>query len=75
MDWSRDGGRTWIQCGPFGNPENNASITAAAQVTNLGTSWVFRAATTTDGRSSPAGSEPENRKRRAWGLSALKSAD
>jgi hypothetical protein len=43
MDWSRDGGRTWLQCGPFGNPANKASITSAAQLTNSSTSWVFRA--------------------------------
>jgi len=43
MDWSRDGGRNWIQCGPFGNPKGKASITSAAQLTNPSTSWVFRA--------------------------------
>jgi hypothetical protein len=43
MDWSRDGGRTWLQCGPFGNPQGKASITSAAQRTNPDPNWVFRA--------------------------------
>ncbi|WP_372671600.1 hypothetical protein [Amycolatopsis kentuckyensis] len=43
MDWTQDGGRTWIQCGPFGNPKGRASITSAAMVTNPSTAWRFRA--------------------------------
>jgi hypothetical protein len=43
IDWTRNGGSTWIQCGPFrintaGNPN-----TSAAQRTSSSTAWLFRA--------------------------------
>ncbi|KJK53063.1 hypothetical protein UK23_01680 [Lentzea aerocolonigenes] len=43
LDWSRDGGRTWIQCGPFYNGSGKSSITSAAQRTSSAAGWVFRA--------------------------------
>ncbi|MBV9021109.1 MAG: hypothetical protein JO125_06815 [Chloroflexi bacterium] len=43
MDWTTDGGSTWIQCGPW--PVNTAgdSKTSAAQRTDPSPSWRFRA--------------------------------
>jgi hypothetical protein len=49
MDWTRDGGRTWIQCGPF-TSYNKFSITSAAQVTSNDPNWRFRAGASISGR-------------------------
>jgi hypothetical protein len=45
MDWTRDGGRTWLQCGPFGSGDRptNSPLTSAAQKTNSSSLWKFRA--------------------------------
>jgi hypothetical protein len=43
MDWTKDGGRTWIQCGPFPVDDNGWTKTSAAQRTNSSTNWRFRA--------------------------------
>ncbi|MFE1441084.1 hypothetical protein [Streptomyces sp. NPDC058739] len=42
MDWTRDGGRTWIQCGPF-TSVNGENKTSAAQRTSNDPNWKFRA--------------------------------
>ncbi|MET9373835.1 hypothetical protein ABZX98_06745 [Streptomyces sp. NPDC002992] len=42
LDWSRDGGRTWIQCGPFVS-KYGENKTSAAQRTSSDPNWVFRA--------------------------------
>lgn len=43
LDWSQDGGRTWLQCGPFYNSKGKMSITSAAKQTSSSSQWVFRA--------------------------------
>jgi hypothetical protein len=43
MDWSQDGGRTWLQCGPFNAQNGMRTITSAAKATNPSPNWVFRA--------------------------------
>lgn len=43
MDWTRDNGRTWIQCGPFFATQNGQSLTSAAQATSSDPNWRFRA--------------------------------
>ncbi len=43
MDWTRDGGRTWIQCGPFPVDYDGWTKTSAAQRTSSSSSWRFRA--------------------------------
>ncbi|MEV0238134.1 hypothetical protein [Nonomuraea sp. NPDC050786] len=43
MDWSRDGGRTWIQCGPFEVTSGGQTKTSAAQRTSSDPNWKFRA--------------------------------
>lgn len=43
MDWSQDGGNTWLQCGPFSPTDYRFSITSAAKSTNPSPSWRFRA--------------------------------
>ncbi len=43
MDWSTDGGRTWLQCGPFYNPKQKYTITSAAKNTSSNPNYVFRA--------------------------------
>jgi hypothetical protein len=43
MDWSRDGGRTWIQCGPFSVIDWGAGRRTYAQRTSSDSRWVFRA--------------------------------
>ncbi|MER7862747.1 MULTISPECIES: hypothetical protein [Amycolatopsis] len=43
MDWTRDGGHSWIQCGPFVIPHSQATKTSAAQRTNPSPTWQFRA--------------------------------
>ncbi|MGA4802450.1 hypothetical protein [Streptomyces lavendulocolor] len=42
LDWSRDGGRTWLQCGPF-TSRNGENKTSAAQRTSTDANWKFRA--------------------------------
>jgi hypothetical protein len=42
MDWTRDGGTHWLQCGPFG-PSGGGPLTTPAQLTNPSTKWRFRA--------------------------------
>jgi hypothetical protein len=44
MDWTRDGGSTWLQCGPFTvNKGNGSSKTSAAQSESSSNLWRFRA--------------------------------
>jgi hypothetical protein len=44
MDWTRDGGSTWLQCGPFNvSHGNGSSKTSAAQSENSSSQWKFRA--------------------------------
>jgi hypothetical protein len=43
LDWSQDGGRSWLQCGPFYNSSGKLSITSAAKQTSSSSTWVFRA--------------------------------
>jgi hypothetical protein len=42
LDWTRDGGRTWLQCGPFVS-RNGENKTSAAQRTSTDANWKFRA--------------------------------
>ncbi|KRD19943.1 MULTISPECIES: hypothetical protein [unclassified Streptomyces] len=42
LDWTRDGGRTWIQCGPF-TSRGGENKTSAAQRTSSDANWKFRA--------------------------------
>jgi len=42
MDWSQDGGNTWLQCGPFGTSSYVWSLTSAAKATNPSPNWRFR---------------------------------
>ncbi|MDH6128904.1 hypothetical protein [Kitasatospora sp. GP82] len=51
MDWTRDGGRTWLQCGPFQvDHGNGSSKTSAAKATSSDPNYRFRAcALTADG--------------------------
>ncbi|MFF4620935.1 hypothetical protein [Nonomuraea jabiensis] len=43
MDWTRDGGRTWLQCGPFEVTSGGQTKTSAAQRTSSDANWRFRA--------------------------------
>jgi hypothetical protein len=43
MDWSRDGGLTWIQCGPFPITQNGVGRRTYAQRTSTDPRWVMRA--------------------------------
>ncbi|MBE8516317.1 hypothetical protein ILP97_02100 [Amycolatopsis sp. H6(2020)] len=43
MDWTTNGGRTWLQCGPFEVNSPGGTKTSAAQRTNPSPSWQFRA--------------------------------
>ncbi|GAA2702614.1 hypothetical protein GCM10010412_100750 [Nonomuraea recticatena] len=43
MDWTRDGGRTWLQCGPFQVGGYNLSKTSAAKYTSSDANYQFRA--------------------------------
>ncbi|WP_035844596.1 hypothetical protein [Kitasatospora azatica] len=44
MDWTRDGGHTWLQCGPFGvDHGDNSSKTSAAKPTSSDPNYRFRA--------------------------------
>jgi hypothetical protein len=43
MDWTRDNGHSWIQCGPFYATQNGQSLTSAAQRTDPSPNWRFRA--------------------------------
>lgn len=43
MDWTTDGGATWVQCGPFFAIATFQTKTSAAQRTNPSTAWRFRA--------------------------------
>ena len=49
MDWTQDGGKTWIQCGPFTVKADNHTYTSAAQSTNSSSLWQFRACGALDG--------------------------
>jgi len=51
MDWTRDGGASWIQCGPFQVTANGQTKTSAAQRTSSDPRWQFRAC----GHVSPVG--------------------
>jgi hypothetical protein len=43
MDWSQNGGPSWMQCGPFTVSSLFAPKTSAAKQTNPSPNWVFRA--------------------------------
>lgn len=43
MDWTKNGGKNWIQCGPFDAAKSNRSYTSAAQRTSSDPAWRFRA--------------------------------
>ncbi|MCR6488851.1 hypothetical protein M8542_39090 [Amycolatopsis sp. OK19-0408] len=43
LDWTRDGGHSWIQCGPFAVGSPGGTKTSAAQRTNPSPTWQFRA--------------------------------
>ena len=44
MDWTRDGGSTWLQCGPFTvDHGNGSSKTSASKAENSSSAWKFRA--------------------------------
>ncbi|MET9516509.1 hypothetical protein [Streptomyces sp. NPDC002994] len=43
MDWTVDGGRNWVQCGPFRATRLGDPLTTAAQRTDNSTNWRFRA--------------------------------
>ncbi len=43
MDWTRNGGTTWLQCGPFTVSSLFAPKTSAAQRTSTDPNWQFRA--------------------------------
>jgi hypothetical protein len=44
MDWTRDGGHTWLQCGPFQvDHGDNSSKTSAAKPTSSDPNYRFRA--------------------------------
>ncbi|WP_329571401.1 hypothetical protein [Kitasatospora sp. NBC_01266] len=44
MDWTRDGGHTWLQCGPFGiDHGDNSSKTSAGKATSSDPNYRFRA--------------------------------
>lgn len=44
MDWTRDGGSSWIQCGPFTVRRNNTTYTTPAMIIrNNNKRWRFRA--------------------------------
>lgn len=50
MDWSRDGGRTWIQCGPFPMQADGRGRRTHAQYTKANDDrWVMRACSRLDG--------------------------
>jgi hypothetical protein len=49
MDWSRDGGRTWLQCGPFTSNNYENTMTSPAQVTSNDPNWKFRAGASING--------------------------
>ncbi|MEU8777112.1 hypothetical protein [Streptomyces sp. NPDC048606] len=44
MDWTNDGGRTWLQCGPFAADRGaGRSKTSAAKTTSSAATYKFRA--------------------------------
>ncbi|MFI9275672.1 hypothetical protein ACIGXM_33945 [Kitasatospora sp. NPDC052896] len=44
MDWTRDGGRTWLQCGPFAvDHGDNSSKTSPSKATSSDPNYRFRA--------------------------------
>lgn len=43
MDWSQNGGASWLQCGPFTVKSPNSPDTSAAKRTSSSTSYKFRA--------------------------------
>jgi hypothetical protein len=49
LDWSQDGGKSWIQCGPFFNSKGKTSITSAAKKTSSSPYWIFRAGAMVNG--------------------------
>ncbi|MFK0243925.1 hypothetical protein ACIQUM_04440 [Amycolatopsis azurea] len=58
MDWTRNGGATWIQCGPFVVSHTFQTKTSAAQRTNPSPSWQFRACGMVGGTGSVRCTEP-----------------
>ncbi|WP_427922181.1 hypothetical protein [Streptomyces sp. cg40] len=42
MDWTQNGGSSWLQCGPFG-PSGGGSLTSASKATSSSASYEFRA--------------------------------
>lgn len=43
MDWTTNGGASWLQCGPFNRWPSTASMTTPAKITSSSTSYLFRA--------------------------------
>jgi hypothetical protein len=43
MDWSTNGGRTWVQCGPFSASQHGQGVRTYGQRTDPSPAWVFRA--------------------------------
>ncbi len=43
MDWTTNGGSSWLQCGPFTVGTTGTSKTSAAQTTGTSSSYKFRA--------------------------------
>lgn len=44
MDWTQDGGSTWLQCGPFAvSHGNGSSKTSASKAESSSSAWKFRA--------------------------------
>ncbi|MGW4650799.1 hypothetical protein [Kitasatospora sp. NPDC004289] len=44
MDWTTNGGTSWLQCGPFSSDQGwGQSKTSAAKATNSSSQYVFRA--------------------------------
>ncbi|WP_405869914.1 RICIN domain-containing protein [Streptomyces zaomyceticus] len=43
LDWTRDGGRTWLRCGAFAVGADGATKTSAAKQTSSSSTWQFRA--------------------------------
>ncbi len=43
MDWTTNGGSSWLQCGPFTVGTTGTSKTSAAKTTSTSSSYKFRA--------------------------------
>ncbi|WP_156213077.1 hypothetical protein [Lentzea aerocolonigenes] len=50
MDWSWNGGKDWLQCGPFIAKPHTDQLTSAAKNTDPSPNWKFRAGAWVDNR-------------------------